>query len=82
MFRKYEFLFVCEDGRKLRGPVFSKKDYSRFQEIADRVHELSVLRLQMGRHRIIIPQAVLEHGHAEIKPRCFLYYIIRVLRTR
>lgn len=80
--RRYEFLFIREDGRKLRGPIFGRKDYERFKEIMDQIHRMDVLRLQMGRHRIVIPEATLKHGHAEIKPRNFLYYLIRLLRTR
>ena len=81
-FRRYEMRFTREDGRVLRGPVFTKGSYAKMQGVIDRLDDLSVLRMQMGRRRIVIPRQTLENGHAEIKPVGLLYAWIRTWRCR
>lgn len=74
--------FVTKEGRVLRGPVFSRDQYDKFQGIIDRLDDLSVLRLKYGNHRIVIPRQVLEQGYAEIRGIGPCRRLIAWLRSR
>lgn len=81
IFRRYELRIITENGRKIRGPIFTVKDHSRFVELIRDYDDLTLLRLKLNGLRITVPKEVLQTGHVEIKPVSFLYALIRYWRS-
>jgi hypothetical protein len=79
--RRYELRFITADGRKIRGPVFAKKHWNKVSQSIENANDFVVFRMLFGRHKIIIPQAMLEKGHFHIKPVGLLYYAFRLWRA-
>ena len=80
--RRYELRFITQNGRKIRGPIFNKKDHKKYCEAIHNMDEFTVFRMSLGRNRIVIPQQMLEKGYFQIKPVGLLYTLIRLWRSR
>ena len=80
--RRYELRFVTIGGRVLRGPIFGKKEHTKYCEAIHNMDDFTVFRMSLGRNRIVIPEKMLEHGYFQIKPVGPLYTLIRVWRSR
>ena len=79
--RCYELRLVTQEGRKIRGPIFGKKDHQKFVDLIQDIGSFSVFRMTFGKHRIVIPQQVIETGYFHIKPVGLLYTLIRMWRS-
>ena len=79
--RRYELRFITQNGRKIRGPIFGKKDWGQVADSINDGHQFVVFRMHFGRQRCVIPQAVLENGYFEIKPIGMIHALARLWRS-
>lgn len=67
MKKLYQLRVTLDNGRVIRGPVFSDDDFDRWKELVDQYNKFDVFRISDGFRRIVIPEGLLTRSYVELR---------------
>jgi len=70
----YQLIFVKENNRKIRGPVFPESRYDAINDVFEKMSSGKSITFRIRKKRIVIPKRVIARGHIIIRPSSYVRY--------
>lgn len=67
MKKRYQMRVTLDNGRVIRGPIFTSDDYEEWRKLIDQYQKFDVFRFSDGFRRVVIPEGLLTRSYVELR---------------